>query len=186
MDESESPSFEDSKLAVPDAFPPAATPEAQGAEHEGLEAMLRARITTWRPANAATNWPKLGDLARDERKGFSLALASGVVALDPTGRCLLPTLRVLGKRPTQPHALVLDAEGVIRVPWREFVTQVGAVAELVLDYGWNPGQVALDPDDWEFDIGVYEDVVGCSIGPLNRRCLRSNRSSMETRSTGLW
>jgi hypothetical protein len=37
------------------------------------------------------------------------------------------------------------------------MTQAAAVAELIMD-GWTPEQIALDPDDWEFDIGVYEDL----------------------------
>jgi hypothetical protein len=100
-----------------------------------LEAYLRNQIETWPVMNPSTNWSLLSSLSDEETSGILRAIEIGIVQIDSYGRCFLPMIRSAGRRPTQPHPFVMSADGSIRVPWREYVTQVGALAELVIDYG---------------------------------------------------
>jgi hypothetical protein len=140
--------------------PPEVAGQSDDPATEKFEDLLRKQITHWRRANPSSNWSKLSSLSADEISGFRRALDAGIANLDSTGKCHLYGIRAIGRRPTQPQPFVLAADGSIRVPWREFITQLAGVAELILDYGWASKQVALDPDNWEFDIAAYEGEEG--------------------------
>src|SRR4051794_32964683 len=63
----------------------------------------------------------------------------------------------------RPHAedAMVDCERLLRrgtevyLAWRGYITQVGALASPVLDYGWPTKLVALDPRNWEFDVAGF-------------------------------
>src|SRR5262249_43491150 len=90
----------------------------------------------------------------DEANGFLRALTTGIIEVDQVGRCSLPTLHRATRKPTEP-CLFAVKPGTVYLTWREYITQVGALARLVLDYGWPSDLVALAPRNWEFDVGCF-------------------------------
>ena len=47
-------------------------------------------------------------------------------------------------------------DGSVYLAWREYITQVGTLASLVLDYGWPSELVALDPRSVVFDLAGFD------------------------------
>ncbi|GEM_PF-4550283 len=95
-----------------------------------------------------------GDLHTDEAYHFLRALDNEIVEVNNIGECSLPKLHRTIRKPTEP-CLFPRKRNQIYLFWREYITQVGAVARLVLDYGWKENLVALDPNDWEFNLACY-------------------------------
>lgn len=95
----------------------------------------------------------LTDLHEDEAIGFLKAIKSGILVVNDIGGCELPNIHRADRKPTEPSSIFgKKKENVVFITWREYVTQVGAVATLVTDYGWPVELVALDPRDWTFDV----------------------------------
>jgi hypothetical protein len=49
---------------------------------------------------------------------------------------------------------------VVKLEWREYITQVIVLTELLIDYGWPKELVAFDPEArgaWTFDLAVFHD-----------------------------
>jgi len=95
------------------------------------------------------------DLHADEANGFLRALDAGIVRVTDSGRCALPSIHRASAKPTEPCLFSRRPDGSVYLAWREFITQVGAVASLVLEYGWPTGLVALDPRTLEFDVAGF-------------------------------
>jgi hypothetical protein len=99
----------------------------------------------------------------DEANGFLRALDNGILRVSDSGRCSLPSIHRV-KKPTQPH-LFSGKNSMVRLVWREYITQIGMLATLVLDYGWPQELVALDPEkDTTFDVACYSS--GASTVPM--------------------
>lgn len=90
----------------------------------------------------------------DEANGFLRALDNGILRVSDSGRCSLPTIH-RAKKPTEPCLFSINKHSVVCLVWREYITQIGMVADLVLDYGWPQELVALDPRDTTFDTACY-------------------------------
>lgn len=94
-------------------------------------------------------------LTDEEVSGFLRACKKGICKFDNEGRCLLPSIRRVPVKPTEPRLIGFRGHRPY-LAWREYVVQVGFLAELLLDYGYEPSLVALDPErDWAFDLAVY-------------------------------
>ena len=96
------------------------------------------------------------DIHPDEAVWFMRALDSGIVELGDSGECSLPSIHRSGRKPTEPCLFGIRSGTTVYLAWREYITQVGALATLVLDYGWPAKLVALDPRNWEFDVAGFE------------------------------
>ena len=95
------------------------------------------------------------DFHEDEAVGFLRALDSGILKVSELGRCSLPSIHRSGTKPTEPCLFGIRQGTYVCLAWREYITQVGALASLVLDYGWPTKLVALDPRNWEFDVAGF-------------------------------
>ena len=95
------------------------------------------------------------DFHDDEAAGFLRALDAGILKVSDLGRCSLPSIHRSGRKPTEPCLFGIRQETHVYLAWREYITQVGALASLVLDYGWPTKLVALDPRNWEFDVAGF-------------------------------
>jgi hypothetical protein len=93
--------------------------------------------------------PRRG-LHADEASSFLRAIDAGVAVVDDAGFVNLPTVRA--KNPTGRYALFSTLGGGVSLNL-EYVIQVGAVAELILDHEW-PGE-RLDFERDEFDALGY-------------------------------
>jgi hypothetical protein len=93
--------------------------------------------------------PRRGLLA-DEASSFLRAIDAGVAAVDEAGFVTLPTVRP--KNPTGRYALFSKLGGGVSLNL-EYVIQVGAAAELILDHGWPADR--LDFERGEFDTLAY-------------------------------
>ena len=101
-------------------------------------------------ASATLRPPRRG-LRNDEAASFLRAVDSGVAVIDAAGFVTLPGLRQ--KKPAGRYALFSkDGPGVsVNL---EYLIQIGATAELVLDHGWPPQ--AVDFERGEFDALGYD------------------------------
>jgi hypothetical protein len=95
------------------------------------------------------------DFHEDEANGFLRALDAQILKVNDIGRFSLPSIHRSGTKPTEPCLFGVKKENVVYLAWREYVTQVGALASLVLEYGWPTKYVALDPRNWEFDVAGF-------------------------------
>jgi len=95
------------------------------------------------------------DFHDDEAAGFLRALDAGILKVSDLGRCLLPSIHRSGTKPTEPCLFGIRKETYVCLQWREYITQVGSLASLVLDYGWPTKLVALDPRNWVFDVAGF-------------------------------
>src|SRR3954447_22397239 len=99
-------------------------------------------------------WPRRG-LRPDEARSFLRALERGFADVDDAGYVTLPKLRP--KTPVGRYALLSRSGDGVAVNL-EYLIQVGATAELVLDHGWSPG--SIDFERGEFDaLGLEVDRV---------------------------
>lgn len=95
----------------------------------------------------------LRDLHYDEIEGFLNAIKQKILIVDEIGGCKLPKIHHADRKPTEPSSIFGKKQGnIIFITWREYLTQVGAVATLVSTYKWPIELVALDPRDWTFDV----------------------------------
>lgn len=127
---------------------------------------LLARLTEWAAGFARKHsvhefefQPPRIPFSEREASGFLRALDEGFILVDDAGRCSFEGIHVGPTRPTQPGLFGKKApiDGIIRLQWREYVTQISAGADLVFDYGWPRDQVApADPGDWAFDVAAYD------------------------------
>ena len=102
--------------------------------------------------SALVTWPRRG-LYDDEASSFLRALDTGLVTVDASGFCTLPTVRA--KTPAGRYALLSKSGSGVSVNL-EYLVQIGATAELVLDHGWSPADLAFERG--EFDaLGVGTD-----------------------------
>jgi hypothetical protein len=103
------------------------------------------------------------DFHSDEAIGFLRAVDAGIVRVTDSGRCTLPSIHRASAKPTEPCLFSQRPDGSVYLAWREYITQVGAVASLVLDYGWPVGLVALDPRTLEFDVAGFASSTGGAL-----------------------
>lgn len=102
--------------------------------------------------SSAVVWPRRGVL-HDEAASFLRALDSGFVTVDGAGFFVVPTVRA--KTPAGRYALLSKSGAGVSINL-EYLIQVGATAELVLDHGWSPN--AIDFERGEFDaLALGED-----------------------------
>lgn len=94
--------------------------------------------------------PRRG-LGPDESASFQRAVSAGIAEVDGAGYITLPTVRQ--KTPMGRYALFSKSGSGISVNL-EYIIQVGATAELVLDHGWPPTQVGFERG--EFDAVTYD------------------------------
>ena len=90
-------------------------------------------------------WPRRG-LGADEAGSFLRAVEAGIAVVDDGGYVTLPAVRP--KKPEGRYALLARSGDGVSVNL-EYLIQVGATAELVLDHGWPSG--AVDFERGEFD-----------------------------------
>ena len=102
--------------------------------------------------SATIAWPKRG-LLPDESASFLRAVANGIAEVDEAGFVSMPTVKP--KVPQGRYALFSKLGAGISLNL-EYLIQVGATAELILDHGWVPDQV-------EFERGPF-DALGVSVG----------------------
>ena len=95
----------------------------------------------------------------------------GIIDVDDRGRCRLPGLNTVTGYPTEPGWRVGSGglftkpvtalkSHVVQLVWREYLSQVIALSELVIDYGWPKEMVGFDPEArgaWTFDLAVFRD-----------------------------
>lgn len=95
--------------------------------------------------------PRRG-LGRDESASFLRAVDEGFAVVDRAGYVTLPLVRQ--KKPVGRYALFSKSGAGVSVNL-EYVVQVGATAELVLDHGWPPDRVGFERG--EFDAVAYDE-----------------------------
>ena len=105
-------------------------------------------------ASPTITWPRRG-LLDDEASSFLRALDSGFVSVDGAGFVVLPTVRA--KTPAGRYALLSKSGSGVSINL-EYLIQIGATAELVMDHGWSPADI-------DFERGEF-DAVG--VGPGDR------------------
>lgn len=95
-------------------------------------------------------------LTVDEVDGLRRAFTAGLAALDED-----ETVLVISFHTAKRYQLYLQYDAGVARPgrawswsWQEAFTQVAFAAELVLDHGWEPGQVALEVDRLDVAAGV--------------------------------
>ena len=91
--------------------------------------------------------PRRG-LGRDESASFLRAVDEGFAVVDSAGYVTLPLVQQ--KKPVGRYALFSKSGAGVSVNL-EYVVQVGATAELVIDHGWPPDRVG-------FERGVFDAV----------------------------
>ena len=96
-------------------------------------------------ASPTITWPRRG-LLDDESSSFLRALDAGFVTVDPAGFVALPAVRA--KTPAGRYALLSKSGAGVSINL-EYLIQIGATAELVIDHGWSPAD--LDFERSEFD-----------------------------------
>ncbi len=101
--------------------------------------------------------PRRG-LLPDEASSFLRAMDAGVAVVDQAGFVTLPTVRP--KNPAGRYALFSKSGDGVALNL-EYVIQVGAAAELILDHGWPPDQ--LDFERGEFDTLGYRSDGGVGL-----------------------
>jgi hypothetical protein len=135
---------------------------------EGLRKWLRARAEEYFRAHPDLDpaWYQESDFTSEEGR-FLRAVEEGIVTVDASGRFRLPGLNRSTGNPTEPHIFSRPETAlrthVVRLEWREYLTQVVALTELILDHGWPKGLVAFDPEArgaWTFDLAAFRDRTG--------------------------
>ncbi len=96
--------------------------------------------------------PRRG-LQHDESASFLRAVAEGIAEIDDAGSVTLPTVRQ--KAPVGRYAL-FSKSGIGVSVNLEYIIQIGATAELILDHGWPPDRVGFEQG--EFDAVAYGDL----------------------------
>jgi hypothetical protein len=90
-------------------------------------------------------WPRRG-LGADEARSFLRAVEHGIAAVDDAGYVTLPPVRP--KTPTGRYALLSRSGDGVSVNL-EYLIQIGATAELVLDHGWPPETVNFERGEFD-------------------------------------
>ncbi len=102
--------------------------------------------------SAKVRWPRRG-LFPDEAASFLRAVETGTAVVDEAGYVSLPSVR--SKVPVGRYSLLSKSGNGVSVNL-EYLIQIGATAELVLDHGWAPSHI--DFERGEFDaIGTDQD-----------------------------
>lgn len=105
-----------------------------------------------RPDAASSNIMMLRrGLGPDESASFLRAVSAGIAEVDEAGYVTLPSVRQ--KTPIGRYALFSKTRSGISVNL-EYIIQIGATAELVLDHGWPAAQVGFEQG--EFDAVTYD------------------------------
>ena len=99
-----------------------------------------------------------------EEARFLRAVDEGIVYVDASGRFRLPDVNRATGNPTEPGVFSKPETArrtrVVKLEWREYLTQVAALADLILLYGWPKELVAFDPEArgaWTFDLAAFKD-----------------------------
>lgn len=95
--------------------------------------------------SATIVWPRRG-LLPDESASFLRAVANGIAEVDHAGFVTMPTVKP--KMPPGRYALFSKSGSGVSLNL-EYLIQVGATAELILDHGWVPHHV-------EFERGPFD------------------------------
>lgn len=124
---------------------------------------LQDRLEDWAKLYAESHGLSASDISLptdfhpDEADWFLKAIAIGIIQVSPEGRCSLPGIHRSTRNPTEPCLFSHNHPfRKVCLVWREYITQVGALAILVLDYGWPLSLVALDPRDTTFDVAAFD------------------------------
>lgn len=133
-----------SKKDVPES---AAAAEMRAFLEERAEAFAAARHDV---GSSQIVMPRRG-LQHDESASFLRAVSAGIAHVDEAGYVTLPTVRQ--KKPVGRYALFSKSGSGVSVNL-EYLIQVGATAELVLDHGWPVHQVGFEQG--EFDAVSYD------------------------------
>lgn len=87
--------------------------------------------------------------------------------VDASGRFRLPGVNRSTGNPTEPGVFSKPETAmrtrVVKMEWREYLTQVVAMADLILLYGWPKELFAFDPEArgaWTFDLAAFKDRSG--------------------------
>ena len=118
-------------------------------------------------------WPRRG-LLHDEAASFLRAVDTGIALVDDAGYVTLPTVRP--KRPEGRYALLAKSGNGVSVNL-EYLIQIGATAELILDHGWTPD--SIDFERGEFD-ALGSDPGGRVVLAMEAKARVAGSDSLET------
>lgn len=152
------------------------TPDSPAAEE--MWALLRSRAGAFADArddvtSSEIAMPRRG-LQHDESASFLRALSAGIAEVDAAGFVTLPTVRQ--KKPVGRYALFSKSGTGISINL-EYIVQVGATAELILDHGWPEDQVGFEQG--EFDACAY-DADGRVVLAMEAKARAAGSDSLET------
>lgn len=159
------------------AVPPAAaatTPRATAGTPDAPASPVEAQLHAWAREFARQHDLPSGDLRispplrEDESDGLTLALANGLVVVDRGGQ-----FRLVGAAASKgPYHLF--SRGDRPSLNREYLIQVVAFAELVLDHGWVAKDVAFE----------HDALVSCRSSPLGIRTARMGHAESGAHADG--
>jgi hypothetical protein len=133
-----------------------------------LRAWFRAKAEDYFRAHPGVDpaWYRDLDFTPEEAR-FLWAVDEGIVYIDASGKFRLPGVNRSTGNPTEPGVFSKPETAmrtlVVKLEWREYLTQVVALAELVLLHGWPMELVAFDPEArgaWTFDLAALRDRSG--------------------------
>jgi hypothetical protein len=133
-----------------------------------LRAWFRAKAEDYFRAHPGVDaaWYRDLDFTPQEAR-FLWAVDEGIVYVDASGRFRLPGVNRSTGNPTEPRLFSRPETAmrtrVVKLEWREYLTQVVALAELISRYGWPKELVAFDPEAkgaWTFDLAAFRDRSG--------------------------
>lgn len=105
--------------------------------------------------SATIVWPRRG-LMSDEAASFLRAMAEGFALVDEAGYVSLPSVRT--KAPAGRYALLSKRGTGVSINL-EYLIQIGATAELVLDHGWPPESIDFERGEFDALASVGDRVV---------------------------
>lgn len=123
-------------------------------------------------ASATVIWPRRG-LLPDEASSFLHALDAGLIDVDDGGYVTPPTVRP--KAPAGWYALLSKSGHGVSVNL-EYLIQIGATAELVIDLGW-PSE-SIDFERGEFDALGWHD--SCVVLAMEAKARVTGPDSLDT------
>ena len=117
--------------------------------------------------------PRRG-LGRDESSSFLRAVDEGFAVVDRAGYVTLPMVQQ--KKPVGRYALFSKSGAGVSVNL-EYLVQVGATAELVLDHGWSSDRVGFERG--EFDAVAYDEEGGRVAMAMEAKARPTGPDSLE-------
>lgn len=117
--------------------------------------------------------PRRG-LRHDESTSFLRAVGEGIALVDEAGYVTMPTVRQ--KAPIGRYALFSKSGTGVSVNL-EYIIQIGATAELILDHGWPSQQVGFEQG--EFDAVTYDETAGRIVLAMEAKARAVGSDSLE-------